>query len=91
MTTPNNPPAFPCETWTKVGNGNKHERHPGLSMRDWFAGKEQIPWNVIIDFLDICYPDKKGVHPVILIMETRARWKYISADAMLAERQKGLK
>ena len=35
MNTPNNvEPAFPCKNW-----GNQEISMPGMSLRDWFAGK----------------------------------------------------
>ena len=75
MNKPNNPPAFPCETWTKVENGNRHQRHDGLSMRDYFAAKAMGA--------QLSIEGMEGCDKVII-----AAMAYAMSDAMLAEREK---
>lgn len=56
-----------------------------MSLRDWFAGRADIPWNAVIETLGL----KGNYTPTVgEIAATRSEMKYIEADAMLAERMK---
>lgn len=87
-------PAFPGATETN-GYGDGHHVvlpsgqiewmtvKPGMSLRDWFAGKA-LQGGIASD-----------AHPDVVIQETfefaaRAKWAYEMADAMLAERAKAV-
>ena len=58
----------------------------GMSLRDWFAGQASLPWidavSAAIQFNGVGQPDLK------MIAEARARYRYLEADAMLAERER---
>jgi hypothetical protein len=70
--------AFPIE-----GNGNLHP-HAGITVRDWFAGQSDIPWNAVIDGLAMLGELRPTVERVV---EYRAKMKYLEADAMLKARE----
>ena len=85
MTTPNNPPAFPSEVeglkcTEAIGKSMMKYSgpHPGMSLRDWFAGM------ALQGQLSDSYvrPESK---------QELAENCYSWADAMLTEREKGLK
>ncbi len=57
--------------------------YSGMTLRDWFAGQADIPWNAVAETLAI----KGDVHPTVSgILEYRSQLKYIEADAMLKAR-----
>jgi len=60
--------------------------YKGITVRDWFAGQADVPWNAVIETLSI-----KGIeNPTVKQMaEYRALMKYAEADAMLAARKGG--
>lgn len=64
-------------------NGSHYCSHGGMSLRDWFAGQADVPWNAVIDTLGL-----KGENTPTLyrIAQYRAELKYIEADAMIAAR-----
>jgi hypothetical protein len=71
-----NPPAFPGKTW----DGDSAIFHPGMTQRDYFAvhaSEEDVlsHWPMDHDW------ERQG---------TRVEARYRFADAMLAERMKGL-
>jgi len=70
-------PAFPkvAENF-KVG-------WPGMSLRDWFAGRSDIPWHVVKDIALIWNGHEASVEEVL---EVRAKLRLMEADAMLQER-----
>lgn len=57
---------------------------PGMTLRDWFAGQADIPWNVLHAMLV-----QRGEHEPTSgrVAEYRANMKYIEADAMLEARK----
>lgn len=88
----NGGPAFAQALATVDGNGNPLslgdvERNPiGMTLRDWFAGQADIPWNAVIETLAI----KGNQSPTVIDLLTyRAELKYIEADAMIAARKGG--
>jgi len=60
--------------------------HPGMTLRDWFAGQADVPWNAVIETLAI----KGNKAPTVNELLTyRAELKYIEADAMISARKAG--
>jgi len=60
--------------------------YPGMSLRDWFAGQADVPWNAVIETLRL----KGNISPTVAEMSAyRAELKYIEADAMIAARKAG--
>lgn len=68
---PDNPPAFPHNE--QNDDGSHHYTHPGMTLRDWFAG-QALAGRMINGFAS-----GADIH---------ARVSYELADAMLAERQR---
>lgn len=60
-----NEPAFPCDTSSSI------HRHPGMSLRDWFAGMALQGM--------LASPDTSPIHG----SDALARFAYQYADAML--------
>lgn len=57
----------------------------GMTLRDWFAGQAEVPWNAVIETLKL----KGNPAPtVVQLLAYRAELKYIEADAMIAARSK---
>ena len=52
----------------------------GMSLRDYFAAKSDIPWEVIVKAMTEIYPSLNDV------IKARAEMKYAEADAMLSAR-----
>ena len=73
MSADNGGPVFPVEGF-----------HDGMTLRDWFAGQANVPWNAAIETLRIRGVDQPTVKE---LAEYRAELKYIEADAMLAARR----
>lgn len=74
-------PAFPFP----ATNDTYSNAPMGMSLRDWFAGHADIPWNAVLDTLSL----KGIVSPTLQqVAEMRARYKLMEADAMLAARTK---
>lgn len=78
-------PAFPCN-YKHVGEGGYvfYEPHPGMTLRDYFAGQALTGMIILYDGkYSKCEFEAK---------ETHAKWHasaaYRIADAMLAERNK---
>jgi len=74
-------PAFPCDEpdlnkghWD--GKYEIHKHHPGMSLRDWFAGQALA---------------SRGMYGANVREKEVAEECYQIADAMLAEREKGAK
>ena len=77
-------PAFPFE-YTAEGNGPYGEKitHPGMSLRDWFAGK------VLLGCLSYSHCNESwGDYHNNSTDDGLASHCYRIADAMLAEREK---
>lgn len=56
------------------------------ALRDWFAGRVEVPWNAVIETLSI----RGNKYPTVGEMAAyRAELKYLEADAMLARRKAG--
>ena len=51
----------------------EHGGHPGMTLRDWFAGQVMVALSTDIPF---------DMHTAV----DRAKWAYMQADAMLAAR-----
>jgi hypothetical protein len=66
-------PAFPIPNDDRPG---AYEAHPGMTLRDWFAGQALVGINS-------WSPGSKPMDPA-----ARAEWCYEQADAMIAERNK---
>lgn len=74
-------PAYPSVLYS-------HERAEnwstdGMSLRDWFAGQADVPWNAVFETLGHLGEPKPTVSR---LAEYRAHLKYVEADAMLAAR-----
>lgn len=85
MSTPANPPAFPCRIVTHIdGDGVPHaEPHSGMSLRDWFAGQAlRGGADAICDQLEIGATAVAEQH-----CARHARAAYMLADAMLKARE----
>ena len=77
MADPKNPLAFPYE-----GRGpSHHDREPGMSLRDWFAGQALIASGS----LPSGYGETHARHSVLC--RERAAEIYRMADAMLSARE----
>lgn len=100
MATTPNPPAFPAKATDAGESFTTREQdfvsghiftavqHPGMSLRDWFAGQADVPWNAVIETLEKKFPNRNGKFTVSEVVTYRAEFKYIEADAMLLERAK---
>jgi hypothetical protein len=64
-------PAFPTQDWQAVGN-----THPGMTLRDWFAGQALAH-----------IPELLDAHDANKSAEMIAHWSYQIADAMLKARR----
>ena len=80
MIKKNGGPAFPkvAENF-KVG-------WAGMSLRDWFAGRVDIPWAIAEQVAAIWNGHEPDIQETI---EVRAKLRLIEADAMLKERGQG--
>lgn len=67
--------AFPGNRFQKVGNSYGDVQHPGMSLRDWFAGQ------VLSGFM--------SAEPMHFNPEDDADYCYKVADAMIAARKAG--
>ena len=79
MSAPENPPAFP------VAWDTPNAPEPGMSLRDWFAG-QALAGDLASQSPDSEWPNIAGDQ----VIRERARFLYRFADAMLAERAKGI-
>lgn len=77
MTKDNGGPAFPFDAGDAQNDWYVTEQHPGMSLRDWFAGQAMTGW------LASYSPEDMAPVP-----EKVAKFFYSLADAMLAEREK---
>jgi len=75
MSIKNGGPAFPHNT---VYPDNAFEEHSGLSMRDYFAAKAMQSF----------FSKNEVYHLSNWNFEAIAKYAYVAADAMLAEREK---
>lgn len=76
MSKPANPPAFPNDPRTQLGDDFQ-----GMTLRDWFAGQatdQDVIDYIFVDSGDWASPSR-----------SRAAARYAFADAMLAERERG--
>lgn len=84
-----NPSAFPVNT-TNAANPGAYEADPGMTLRDWFAGK------AVVGILSNSEYVHDGAEPTNSALscspESFAGWvargSYLVADAMFAERLK---
>lgn len=87
MTKETGGPAFPVTGYQRDINNNltkfEFAPHGGMTLRDWFAGKADIPWGAVIETLA-----RKGELDITVnrLAEYRAQLAYIHADAMLKAR-----
>jgi hypothetical protein len=71
-------PAFPTENERQTGANSYH--YEGMTLRDYFAAKSLLlGWKVF----------DEGYSPDECSPENIAKFAYLMADAMLAEREKG--
>lgn len=92
MSTPTNDggPAFPFGQVSELtGQPINGFFSPGMTLRDWFAGHVDVPWNASLDTLTIKYPDRKGKFTLDEIATFRAEMRFREADALLVAREKG--
>lgn len=76
-------PAFPQNDLSGYGMGPSETGNRGMSLRDWFAGQADVPWNAVIETMAL----RGNAKPTVLEMATyRAELKYIEAAAMLSAR-----
>ena len=68
-------PAFPSKTLTGASTALHDIYHPGMSLRDWFAG-------MALSGIMISAPDDSE-----LLDDDIAKWAYDIAEAMLAEKE----
>jgi hypothetical protein len=61
----------------------------GMTLRDWFAGQAEIPWDAVLGTLSIKHPDRDKKFTLEEVSKFRAEAKYREADAMMAAREKG--
>ena len=64
--------------------GPPSEFTTGMTIRDWFAGQADVPWNAVIETLAMRGNKKPTVDDVL---QYRAEVKYLEADAMIAARK----
>lgn len=86
-------PAFPAEVTVfedKTGRvGDIHAQHPGMSLRDWFAGQAL---NGLLSDVDCICGDpetNKGPQNIDEAAKFTAHQAYVMADAMLKAREAG--
>jgi hypothetical protein len=72
-------PAFPVPEKIDQDGGISGTSHPGMSLRDWFAGQALLAVGMAENM-----PDERS-----FAVKAAASWCYACADAMLAEREKG--
>ena len=62
--------------------------HTGMTLRDYFAAKADIPWDFVNKiFREACNTDRRD--PTLAeLLDVRATLKYQEADAMLKECEK---
>lgn len=86
----NGGPAFPGskKNYWHDGLQNKEniDYQAGMSLRDWYAGMADIPWNATLETLKM-----KGEENVTAarVFEYRAELAFLQADAMIKAREKG--
>lgn len=79
-------PAFP-EPMSEGSSGDLHVSYPGMTLRDYFAGRALVAmdaWTPPVDPLITYGSDEWHVEA----RKARAEYAYAQADAMLAERAK---
>lgn len=81
--------AFPelDSSWIDRDGVTRYASDGGISVRDYFAVKADIPWEVAADLVYRQNGNANGTIPQILAK--RAELRFGQADAMLAERAKG--
>lgn len=58
-----------------------------MSLRDYFAGQVDIPWNAVHEHIRLNQLASPGEPPTVeLVLSVRARLKWMEADAMLLAR-----
>lgn len=87
-------PAYPATIHTEDNSGTHYEDHPGMTLRDWFAGqalpaleKTELSIAMAAHLLGI---DDASYRSEIHWPKVMAKLAYGLADAMLAERNKPL-
>lgn len=76
-------PAFP-HSFESADNHPRWFQSSGMSIRDWFASKADVPWNAVIGTLALLGEDNPTIARIV---EYRAHVKYAEADAMLKARE----
>ncbi len=103
MTTERNDggPAFPTQRMKLLvpKKGDMKDTRPvvtghiGMSLRDWFAGHYEPPANEIESACELLFPHSvptgEAKWPMLCKRQARAKLRYMEADDMLAEREKG--
>lgn len=80
-TIPNGGPAFPVPAGNFSGGESWTPTADGMSLRDYFAAHALIPDKVLGSALDTSASEFEALHKL-------AKWAYLWADAMIAERDR---
>jgi hypothetical protein len=85
----NGGPAFPHaqRLWDNDAQSWAVHSAGGMTLRDWFAGQADTPWNAALDTMGTKYPDRAGKFTLDEVFKYRAEMAYRAADAMLAARE----
>jgi hypothetical protein len=86
MSDQNNLSAFPSTEHND--DGSHFTDHPGMTLRDWFAG-QALPAIIVVTSAGQHSPS--GLGEGATVQEALALDAYALADAMLAEREKATK
>jgi hypothetical protein len=83
---PENPPAFPTAAYEGIGGAAIYQG--GMTLRDYFAAKAEVPWNAVLEMWKLNRQIGTNDPTVEQLLGYRSQLKYVEADAMLAERSK---
>jgi hypothetical protein len=83
-------PTQVIEDHDRYGGGDKYKQDPGMTLRDWFAGQAIREATLgSEDILNTILGEKFNAEDSMKSELTKiAKWAYVLADAMLAERSK---
>jgi hypothetical protein len=85
--TDNSGPAFPHDE--KTHDGSHWFTHPGMTLRDYFAGQALAGMGTWCPWVDDGHNRPVGDLTDPRVLAARAAWAGAQADAMLTERAKG--
>lgn len=81
-----NPAAFPTAAYEGIGGEAIYQC--GMTLRDYFAAKAEVPWNAVLETWKLNRQIGTNEPTVEQLLGYRAQLKYIEVDAMLTERSK---